>query len=291
MKLHHTLLAAALVALSAPAMAFDDDADIYANWNFLNSIYVIGDIDVVGRIRVSGESGALVDQDQFTYSNDSYGDGDNSASASGNALRGATGNIGVNIASGVGNAQANDGALSSIDGGGGGGGGGGCGPGDTCTPDSLDSLSHDDDVRSRGNVFASAMVFNSQTTESNFGTDAPSGPDAQLFYTATVTDNVLAGASGNIGLNVAAGAGNAQSNGLAASVNSSGTIAKASADSEQLTLFNGAVARRDLDNTAVLNGNALSSAVGNIGVNIAAGVGNAQHNGLAIAVASCGTCD
>ena len=42
----------------------------------------------------------------------------------------------------------------------------------------------------------------------------------------------------------------------------------------------------DLDNTASLDGAALSAAIGNIGVNIAAGVGNAQHNGLSIAVAS-----
>ena len=41
---------------------------------------------------------------------------------------------------------------------------------------------------------------------------------------------------------------------------------------------------------AVLGGNALSDASGNIGVNVSAGVGNLQHNGLAIASASCGTC-
>ena len=92
------------------------------------------------------------------------------------------------------------------------------------------------------------------------------------------------------GLNVAAGVGNAQSNALAASVNGSGTIAKASADSEQLTFWNDLIAECDLDNTAFLNGSALSNAIGNIGVNIAAGIGNAQHNGLSIAVASCGTC-
>ena len=63
------------------------------------------------------------------------------------------------------------------------------------------------------------------------------------------------------------------------------------ADSEQLTEMNDVVAGMDLDNTASLSGNALSQAVGNIGVNIAAGAGNAQHNGLSIAVASCGTCD
>ena len=259
MKVRTTLLAIALGSLfSTAAFAEGDDATIYSDWDMYNSIYVIGDIYAYGQIRVSSESGALVDQDQSTLGNVSYGDGDNTASASGDALSAASGNIGANIAAGVGNAQANDVALSSVDG---------------------------------DRVFASAMVFNSQTTAINGATDYPSGPDNQLFNDASVSDNVLSGASGNIGLNVAAGVGNAQGNAMAASVNSSGTIAKASADSEQFTLFNELLANCDLDNTASLSGAALSSAVGNIGVNIAAGVGNAQHNGLSIAVASCGTCD
>ena len=258
MKLHHTLLAAALLAIAAPAaFANGDDADIYSDWDMYNSIYVTGDIYAWGFIKVKSESGALVDQDQLTLANGSWGDGDNSATVDGNALRSAQGNIGANVGAGVGNAQANDVALSSVDG---------------------------------EKVFASAMIFNSQATAANVGTDNGS-PDNQLFYDATVTDDALSGASGNIGLNVAAGVGNAQTNALAASVNSSGTIAKASADSQQFTLFNSLAAECDLDNTALLSGNALSGAVGNIGVNIAAGVGNAQHNGLAIAVAACELCD
>jgi hypothetical protein len=158
----------------------------------------------------------------------------------------------------VGNAQANDAAISAVDG---------------------------DDV------MATAQVFNTQATAINGATDYPSGPDNQLFNDASVDDNVLENATGNIGLNVAAGVGNAQSNAMAASVNTSGVLAKASADSEQLTTFNALLANCDLDNTASLSGDALSNAIGNIGVNIAAGVGNAQHNGLSIAVASCGECD
>ena len=257
MKTHLKVLAVALLAISAPAMAEGDDATIYTGWDMYNSIWVYGDVFAYGDIRVSSESGALVDQDQTTFANGSAGDGDNDAFASDNALRGASGNIGANIAAGVGNAQANDVALSSVDG---------------------------------NRVFASAMVFNSQWTYGNGATDNGSA-DNQLFYNASVSDNVLASASGNIGLNVAAGVGNAQSNALAASVNSSGTIAKASADSEQWTEFNELLAWCDLDNSASLSGNALSAAVGNIGVNIAAGAGNAQHNGLSIATASCGTCD
>ena len=256
MKIKTTLLAAALVAFAAPAFAEGDDATIYSDWDMFNSIYVIGDVFASGEINVSSESAALVDQDQTTDANWSYGDGDNTASAADDALSGALGNIGANIAAGVGNAQANDASAASVDG---------------------------------EAVFASAMLFNSQTTIGNIGGELI--PDDGIAYDASVSDNVLAGAAGNIGLNVAAGVGNAQSNALAASVNGSGTIAKASADSEQVTAINTAEAFFDLDNDASLSGMALSSAVGNIGVNIAAGVGNAQHNGLSIAVASCGTCD
>ena len=257
MKLRYSILAATLLAIAAPAaFAEGDDADIYSNWDMYNSIYVIGDIWAGGYIRVKSESGALVDQDQTTDANWSLGDGDNTATVGESAQSDAQGNIGANVAAGVGNAQANDVALSSVDG---------------------------------EKVFASAMIFNSQYTDSNLGTDAGNA-DNQLFYDATVTDNALADASGNIGLNVAAGVGNAQTNALAASVNSSGTIAKASADSEQTTFWNTLAADCDLDNTALLSGSALSGAVGNIGVNIAAGVGNAQHNGLAIAVAACELC-
>jgi len=256
MKTRLTILALALAGFAAPALAEGDDATIYSNWDMYNSIYVMGDVFATGEIDVSSESAALVDQDQATEANGSFGDGDNSASVTEDALTDALGNIGANIASGVGNAQANDAALASVDG---------------------------------DAVFASAMLFNSQTTAFNIADDEDENP-TQGFYDAYVTDNALANAAGNIGLNVAAGVGNAQSNALAASVNGSGTIAKASADSEQLTFWNDLIAECDLDNTAFLNGSALSNAIGNIGVNIAAGIGNAQHNGLSIAVASCGTC-
>ena len=107
MKIKTTLLAAALVAFAAPAFAEGDDATIYSDWDMFNSIYVIGDVFASGEINVSSESAALVDQDQTTDANWSYGDGDNTASAADDALSGALGNIGANIAAGVGNAQHN----------------------------------------------------------------------------------------------------------------------------------------------------------------------------------------
>jgi hypothetical protein len=250
MQLKTKLVAAIVGSLFATsAFAQGDDADIYNSTRHTNTSTAMGLVWYGGYLTVDGHSSATVDQDQLTLLNWIFGDGDMSASAEDGAARHARGNIGINIAAGTGNAQANDAAIASVD-----------------TKDAA----------------ASAMLFNSQLSGVNVGTDFPSGPDSQLFYDALVTDDVLRHASGNIGLNVAAGTGNAQSNALVASVNSSNSVAHASADSEQSSVFNVLFVLRDLDATATLNGNALEHAVGNIGVNIAAGAGNLQHNGLAI---------
>lgn len=250
MKLQATLLALAVGALFSSS-AFADDATINTTWTTTNTVSVAGGVPVFGSITIDSESAAAVDQDQLSLLNLILGDGDNSALVEDDAMSGAIGNIQANVASGAGNLQANDAALSISDG---------------------------DDV------FASAMVFGSQVTGANITTDFPSGPDNELIYEAHVGDNALSSATGNIGLNVAAGAGNAQGNALAASIGESGSLVKASADSEQASVFNVILALSDLDNTASMDGMALSGAIGNIGVNIASGAGNAQHNGTAIAV-------
>ena len=254
--LPHSLLAIALAALALPAFAEGDDARIRGDTSVSNRIHVGGRVDVKGKIRVASESAATVDQDQATDANASLGDGDHSAHLGDNALSNAQGNIGANVAAGVGNAQSNDTALSAVDG---------------------------------EKVFASAMVFGRQSALANFATTNTD----QTFYRATLDGNALSNAKGNIGVNVAAGVGNVQGNGMAASVNSSGTVALATSDSEQWAssnLLDSDGRRISLDLYASLGGNALSGAQGNIGVNVASGVGNLQHNGLAIATASCGAC-
>ncbi|SDZ22361.1 hypothetical protein SAMN04487939_12450 [Lysobacter sp. yr284] len=252
MKAQLTLLALAL-AVAAPAYAEGDDARIHSDTSVSNRIHVGGHVGVRGKIRVASESAATVDQDQNTVGNSSLGDGDHDARLGGSALSNAQGNIGANVAAGVGNAQSNDTALSAVDG---------------------------------QKVFASAMVFNDQKTAFNYATSS----QQDTYYDATLDGSALSSAKGNIGVNVGAGVGNAQSNGMAASVNSSGTLAKAASDSEQHSWLNELAAACDLDTFATLAGSALSGAQGNIGANVAAGVGNAQHNGLSIATASCGSC-
>ena len=103
--------------------------------------------------------------------------------------------------------------------------------------------------------------------------------------TATIGGSALEGAEGNIGVNVVAGDNNAQDN-LAAMTASEQD--KSMADAEifkaQLSLEN-FTCNKGMKNRASLDGDALMGAIGNIGVNVAAGNNNAQSNMLAIAVA------
>ena len=93
-------LAAASVFAVSPAFAEGDDAQIYTLTELYNGIAVLGYVDVSGEISVGSESAATVDQDQDTWGNSSFGDGDNDAHMTDNALKGAEGNIGVNVAAG-----------------------------------------------------------------------------------------------------------------------------------------------------------------------------------------------
>jgi hypothetical protein len=249
MKLHRTLLALAAGTLfAAPAFA-SGNAFIFNITQSQDFAVTYGFVTAGGDIDISSKSAAVADQNQVTLFNQSLGDGDHAADMNGNALQGAQGNIGVNVGAGVGNEQANDAALSAVD---------------------------------AGKVFATAMGTSSQTSAMNLGASA----DFDTFYSAVLNGSALSNARGNIGVNVVAGVGNAQGNTMTGSVNTSGRYAIATSASEQLSEDNLQLAFWDLDDFAVLGGNALSGAQGNIGVNVAAGVGNLQHNGLSIASAT-----
>ena len=213
-----------------------------------NDIHVQGYGLALGFVPFSSESSAVVDSTQSSNNNSvDLRRGSNTATVDGQALKGAQGAVGVNVTSGAGNVQSNDVALAAVE---------------------------------AGKVFASAQVFNNQADP---GESLSIGNAANK---ASLGGSALNGAKGTIGVNIAAGAGELQENGMAASTNTSGRIAKAtdynkqSADNNSLRL-NGC----DPTNVASLNGTALMNAMGNIGVNIAAGAGNLQHNGLAIATA------
>ncbi|WP_133647920.1 hypothetical protein [Paraburkholderia flava] len=162
-----------------------------------------------------------------------------------NAAQNVSGNVGVNVAEGIDNAQSNEASLASVD---------------------------------AGNVFGNAQVFNNQASSGLANVN-------NFNLNASVGDNSLQGASGNVGVNIASGVGNVQNNSLAASTStvsnhhSDGAMVATDDSTQQANLaFIGT-----FEGTASLGAGALSGAKGNIGVNIAGGAGNVQHNGLAIA--------
>ncbi|WP_197408210.1 MULTISPECIES: hypothetical protein, partial [unclassified Guyparkeria] len=105
---------------------------------------------------------------------------------------------------------------------------------------------------------------------------------------ASLGDEVGSGASGNIGMNVAAGDTNIQDNAAALAAVDAGFVFGESSSAVGVyqnnvanTTFNSGVA-----NNASIGQSAFANASGNIGVNVAAGTGNAQKNTMAASVST-----
>lgn len=103
--------------------------------------------------------------------------------------------------------------------------------------------------------------------------------DRNLVLGATITG------SGNIGVNVATGSLNQQANLMTLATASNADLAEANAGLIQTALLS-AVEQQDSINS--ISGLDVSGASGNIGVNMAAGVGNQQMNALTIAASQGG---
>ncbi|MFM0151169.1 MULTISPECIES: hypothetical protein [Paraburkholderia] len=173
------------------------------------------------------------------------------ATTGANAANGVSGNLGINIAEGISNAQSNDVSLASVD---------------------------------IGNVFGNAQIFNNQSS-------AGMAKINNFNLNASIGDGSLSGVTGNVGVNVASGIGNVQNNSLAGAVttttpgNAQTTAMIATDDNSQTA---GMTVTGQFQGTAMLGAGSLANASGNIGVNIAGGAGNLQHNGLAIAALNSG---
>ncbi|RXZ44927.1 hypothetical protein [Crenobacter cavernae] len=157
------------------------------------------------------------------------------------------GNAGVNVAAGVFNQQANNVAIASLD-------------------DAEDAA-----VRA-------TTAFEQLNADNEIETDY-SAMDADV-------EESVEDIEGNVGLNVAAGIGNQQKNDLAIAVADEGVLASASSTGFQMNADN------EVDSDGWWGGAtsaSLSDSVkcieGNVGVNLAAGIGNQQVNTLSIASA------
>jgi hypothetical protein len=188
------------LGLSVSEYRNDTDVEVEKTYDTDRYVDVKGDIGVDGTIPVGSSSASLTSQNQNNYENTNINDGhgdflvDNNAEAVDNGLQGASGNIGLNISAGTNNAQDNSAALSKVD---------------------------------AAFVFAAADSISNQNAERN--EYAYKGNQ----FDATLGGNTLRNASGNIAVNIAAGNSNLQANSLAASVNTSGTMAESTVSSQQ----------------------------------------------------------
>jgi hypothetical protein len=203
-----------------------------------------------GALTKKTSTSSLVENMQWSnmFSMSVSADVTNSASASNHVLQNASGNVGLNVAAGADNMQANNTALSE-----------GLG------------------------------VLPSGVAKAGVESLQISGPWALSVgeftnNTASLSNHVLQNASGNVGVNVAAGDENMGVNNLAVAYNRGGVRAASHVRNEQFTGLIGA-ATLGADNDATLSNHVLQNASGNIGANVAAGEQNMQSNALAVSTA------
>ncbi len=94
------------------------------------------------------------------------------------------------------------------------------------------------------------------------------------------------GGNGNIGVNAAAGSFNQQQNLMTLAVATDSVLAEANSGLIQAAVFNGVEQQDSINSVGSIT---IANASGNIGVNMAAGVGNQQLNSLTIATSMAGS--
>ncbi|MCX7081353.1 MAG: heme utilization protein [Pseudomonas sp.] len=125
---------------------------------------------------------------------------------------------------------------------------------------------------------ATANAMDTQTSTGNYISNQGTKNTANMTNSAT-------GASGNVGVNVAAGDGNQQDNAAAIASGDGSFVFGTATATAQVTQYSGgnAVDNFSTTNTAGMSGSA-NGGSGNLGINMAAGDLNQQKNTMAIAV-------
>ena len=231
------------------------DADV--EYDKKTSLY--GRVGLSGHINVNSSAVAVSDPKQLIENNNLLTNTPNTVSigtVTGN------GNIGVNAAAGFLNQQANIGTIASAPG------------GNSNSRDNGPKRGKDDDGKEQGNSgWAEANTISLQKVYNNLylGNGAVN----------KVTIDLVRG-NGNIGVNGASGAFNAQENVLTMAVVKDGALAEANAGIMQVSWGNNIVSVGGSNSATIhcVDGN------GNIGVNAASGVGNIQSNSLTIATSA-----
>ena len=115
-----------------------------------------------------------------------------------------------------------------------------------------------------------------------FNTYNVSAGNVPLSNTASINDSVKDNV-GNTALNVSAGIGNQQANGLAIAKADNATLVVASAGGMQVHSNETVSTFLPLANSSTLT-DSVKGNVGNVGVNLSAGIGNQQVNNVSLAV-------
>jgi hypothetical protein len=239
------------------------DTSVVTSTEFNSNVLLNGTINVRGTVDVDAAAVAVSDSKQITDGNavltdrpDGEEDSEDGAFI-GNVADAGTiavdGNAGVNAAAGNFNTQANIGTIAVATGGGDGDGEDGDGAMAQANTTGVQSLTG---------------IFYGPADEDGEGYVARNGA-----FTGTISGN------GNVGANAAAGAFNQQQNIMTLAVASDSSLAQATAGVVQFSTGN-LVILNDTSNAADAG---FVSGAGNFGVNVAAGVGNQQHNSLTVA--------
>jgi hypothetical protein len=259
---------------------WDNYVDVDLDWaveieKYLNidgSISISGEVDADALAQATLDDKQILDQNEVQfedYQNTQAGDlgidsepevgtslahpatYSNSVSAGADTLANASGNIGLNMAAGDYNLQENAAVIASAE-----------------------SL--------QGSGGAEAGSFSLQNLYDNgFNDETWELQNTEIDNTVTIGEGLANGADGNIGVNAAAGAFNIQKNALVIATVTGGNLAEATAVAFQDAEYNDSV-HEDVTNNVSIGGS-LIGASGNIGVNLASGVGNLQLNTLTIA--------
>ena len=173
------------------------------------------------------------------------------------------GNVGVNATAGIGNQQKNDLAMAI---------------------DSNARLAYADagGAQVGQNNTYSIIGGNSQLTGGMPWATEQTAPYIALNSTANMNDSVKDNV-GNIAANVSAGIGNQQANGLAIAKADNATLVVASAGGMQVHSNETVSTFLPLVNSSTLT-DSVKGNVGNVGVNLSAGIGNQQVNNVSLAV-------
>ena len=235
------------------------DADV--EYDKKTSLY--GRVGLYGNINVNSSAVAVSDPKQLIENNNLATNTPNTVTIG--TITG-NGNIGVNAAAGFLNQQANIGTIASAPG------------GNSNSRDNGPNRGKEDGSKEQGNSgWAEANTISLQKV---YGNDYNLGRGQLAGANAVTIDSVKG--NGNIGVNGASGAFNAQENVLTMAVVKDGALAEANAGIMQVSWGNDIISVGGSNSATIKNveGN------GNIGVNAASGVGNIQSNSLTIATSA-----